>query len=81
MNPRFSWKQKAILVYIQIAALTWERVMTLHWDKENKALMKTFEKKSTTKYGIHNIFIQNLLSVLYLRQSILASYRINVYSQ
>ena len=43
--------------------------------------MKTFEKKSTTKYGIHNIFIQNLLSVLYLRQSILASYRINVYSQ
>lgn len=23
----------------------------------------------TTKYGIHNIFIQNLLSVLYLRGS------------
>ena len=81
MNPRCSWKQKAILLYIQIAALTWERVMTLHWDKENKALMKTFEKKSTTKYRIHNIFIHNLLSVLYLRQSILASYSINVYSQ
>ena len=43
--------------------------MTLHWDKENKTLMKTFEKKSTTRYGIHNIFIQNLLSVLYLRGS------------
>ena len=65
MNPRFSWKQKAILVYIQIAALTWERVITLHWDKKKiKHLWKPL-RKSQLLNMVFTIFLYKIYCLFY----------------